>query len=181
MFLHDFVHVDRPLDAVLDVLPDAIDPWLRSMVAAAWQIDREEWVRAGLRRADLTPSHDFHVELGSPRIRVDGMVVPIAWRATGARLVPDVEADLEIARCGANRCDLQIMGRYELPPDATRTAAETSLAHRMVVNAVRRFLELLATRLRETVEARETDTPRRPHHGRREPGDHRVGGRSVNT
>lgn len=180
MFLHDFVHVDLPLDAAVDALPRAIDPWLRSLVAAAWQIDREEWVHAGLRRADLTPSHDFFVELGRPRVRVDGLVVPLAWRAAGARLVPDVEADLELARCGANRCDLQIMGRYQLPPDATRTAAETSLAHRMVVNAVRRFLELLAARLRETVESGEPP-PSRPHRSRREHGDHPIGGRSVNT
>lgn len=149
MFIHDFVHVDQPLSFVLDEFGRRVDPWLGALVAAAWLTDREMWAETGVRREDLTPPTTVHVVLGQPRFRNDGVIVPISWPGGAARLFPQVEGDLEIAACGPRRTDLHMMGRYELPVGVDRWTVEGSLVHRITINAVRRFLELLAARLEE--------------------------------
>lgn len=147
MFIHDFVHVDRPLHVVLDSFAHRLDPWLGSLVRAAWLADREVWAETGVRSEDLTPPQVVNVALGAPRFRADGVVVPISWPRGSARLFPEVEGDLEVAACGPRRTDLHLMGRYELPVGIDRWSVEGSLVHRITINAVRRFLELLAAQL----------------------------------
>jgi len=150
VFIHDFVHVAQPLSMVLDEFGRRVDPWLGALVTAAWLADRDLWVETGIRAEDLTPPATVHVALGPPRFRSDGVVVPISWPGGGARLFPEVEGDLEIAACGPRRTDLHLMGRYELPVGVDRWTVEGSLVHRITINAVRRFLELLAARLEDT-------------------------------
>lgn len=149
MFIHDFVHVEQPLSLVLDEFARRVDPWLGTLVSAAWLGDREMWVETGIRREDLTPPAMVPVSLGTPRFRNDGVIVPISWLGGSARLFPQVEGDLEIAACGPRRTDLHLMGRYELPVGVDRWTVEGSLVHRITISAIRRFLELLAAQLEE--------------------------------
>jgi hypothetical protein len=147
MFIHDFVHVQQPLSVIVQEFGHRVDPWLGTLVSAAWLADRELWVETGIRREDLTPPQVVHVDLGPPRFRSDGVIVPISWPGGAARLFPRVEGDLEIAACGPRRTDLHLMGRYELPTGVDRWTVEGSLVHRITIGGVRRFLELLGSRL----------------------------------
>lgn len=147
VFVHDFVHVDYPLDQVLAHFGPVVTPCLGELVAAAWQVDRDSWVAAGLQPRDLTPPRAIPVVLGQVRVRPDGVVVPLSWPLTSARLVPACEADLEIASSGPRRTDLQLMGRYEFGPKVDRWSRTGSLAHRVTVSAMRSFLQLIAARL----------------------------------
>ncbi|MCP3911112.1 MAG: hypothetical protein GY713_09185 [Actinomycetia bacterium] len=115
-------------------------------IHAAWTVDLDDWTGAGLLARDLTPPLTVPVLLGEIRSREDAIVVPVAWDGQ-ARLVPSVQADLELAQCGPSRCDLQLMGRYQLNADIGRLSREASLAHRVTVNAVRRLLQELADAL----------------------------------
>jgi hypothetical protein len=61
--------------------------------------------------------------------------------------VSGLDADLEIVACGPNVTDVQLLGRYEFADGIQRWTADASLAHRIAVSVVRRFLGLLSERL----------------------------------
>jgi len=114
------------------------------LVRDAWAADTAVWTAAGLGFDDIDPGADFHVEVGPPRVRLDAAVMNFCWTVTGARLIPSLDADLELAARGTELSDLQLLGRYRFGTDPPRTPNETSLAHRAVVSAVRRFLTSVA-------------------------------------
>ena len=58
-----------------------------------------------------------------------------------------LDADIEIVACGPDYTDVQLLGRYEFADGVERWTADASLAHRIAVSVVRRFLGLLAERL----------------------------------
>lgn len=147
MFIHDFVRLGLPYESVLEVLPRHLGSELDTLVRDAWAYDRDLWVAAGLAERDLLVPAPVNVVIGAPRVRRDAVVVSLSWPLPEARLVPAVDADLELARCGTTRCDLQIMGRYNFGPEVVRWSEEGSMAHRVTVNGIRRLLELLATKI----------------------------------
>jgi len=149
MFVHDFVHVERPLEDVLGHFGTRVDPWLPTLLPSAYEADRSVWCEAGIDAADLRPDSAVVIVLGRPRVRADGIVLPISWPPGSARMVAGLEADLEIASCGPNRTDIHLLGRYRFGGDIDRWSQEGSLASRVTVTAVRRFLELLALHLEE--------------------------------
>ena len=114
------------------------------LVRDAWAADTAVWTAAGLALDDIDPGADFNVEVGPPRVRLDAAVLHFCWTVTGARLIPSLDADLELAARGTELADLQLLGRYRFGTDPPRTPNETSLAHRAVVSAVRRFLTSVA-------------------------------------
>jgi hypothetical protein len=149
MFVHDFVHVDRPLDDVLGHFGARVDPWLPTLLSSAYETDRAVWCEAGIAASDLRAAPTVAILLGRPRVRADGVVLPISWPPRPATMVAGRDADLEIASCGPNRTDIHLLGRYEFGNDIDRWSQEGSLASRVTVTAVRRFLELLALHLEE--------------------------------
>ena len=102
-------------------------------------------VHEGKSPADaVTPRSPFVMSLDAPRLREDAAVIHMAWQTQGARLIPSVDADLELAARGPTRSDLQLLGTYRYDEHAPATAAERSLSHRATVSAVRHLLEALA-------------------------------------
>ena len=147
MFVHDFVHVDRPLADIVGRFGPLADPWLGALVVAAWADIREEWAAAGVDPTELIVSSGLRVSLGMPRFRDDGLIIPITWPPGERRFVPGIEADLELASFGPRRTHVQLLGRYRFPPGIDRWSREGSVAHRITVAGVRRFLQLLAGQL----------------------------------
>lgn len=147
MFVHDFVRVERPLEDVLVHFGARVDPWLPTLLARAYEADSAVWGEAGIDAADLRCEPRMTIVLGRPRVRPDGIVLPISWPPGSARMVAGIEADLEIASCGPRRTDIHLLGRYRFGNDIDRWSQEGSLANRVTVTAVRRFLELLALHL----------------------------------
>lgn len=147
MFVHDFVRLNLPYQEVVTRFGANVDPWLGMLVASAWRHDMPTWIASGIDEVDLTPPAVMPVWLGLPRQRNDATVVPIAWPPVGGRFVSGLDADIEIVACGPEYTDVQLLGRYEFADGVDRWTADASLAHRIAVSVVRRFLGLLAERL----------------------------------
>ncbi len=144
MFVHDFVTIPLPMASALSAVSQVLQHQSELLVRQAWAADTAVWTAAGLSPEDLDPGADFHVEVGPPRVRLDAAVLDFCWTVTGARLIPSLDADLELAARGTELSDLQLLGRYRFEAGPPRTPDETSLAHRAVVSAVRRFLTSVA-------------------------------------
>jgi hypothetical protein len=147
VFVHDFVRLNLPYEEVVARFGATVDPWLGVLVASAWRNDMPTWIASGVDERDLVPPAIVPVWLGVPRQRNDATIVRIAWPPVGGRFVSGLDADLEIVACGPNLTDVQLLGRYEFADGIQRWTAEASLAHRIAVSVVRRFLELLSERL----------------------------------
>lgn len=140
MFVHDFVTIPLPLARAMAEVSDLLLARRAELVRDAWAADAEIWIDAGLTASDLDPQAHFDISLGVPRVRFDAAVIHFSWDVTGARLIPSLDADIELAARGTQLTDLQLLGRYRFPIESPRTAIETSIAHRAVVAAVRRLL-----------------------------------------
>jgi hypothetical protein len=143
VFVHDFVTIELPLAQALSTVAQVLLRDCTTFAIKAWSADIDIWTEAGLARADLDPS-GLEVHLGPPRVRANAAVMHLDWTSHGGRLVPTLDADLELAAHGPDRCDLQILGRYQFGSDPPRSAVEASLAHRAIVSAVRGLLVAVA-------------------------------------
>lgn len=151
MFIHDFVHVDRPADEVkAEVLADG-GRWLRPLATV---VDDDVHMRVG--PAGVPPTHPLlgkqvHVELGVPRAMADALVVPMHWEATGApELFPALDADLEIGGLGPGRTRIGLTGHYRVPFGVVGRTVDDLVLHGLAEDTVRDFL----TRLAHALEAR---------------------------
>jgi hypothetical protein len=147
VFVHDFVRLNLPYEEVVARFGANVDPWLGMLVSSAWRNDMPTWIASGVDEHDLASPAVVPVWLGTPRRREDATIIPIAWPPGVGRFVSGLDADLEIVACGPDYTDVQLLGRYEFCDDVERWSADASLAHRIAVSVVRRFLGLLAERL----------------------------------
>ena len=144
MFVHDFVRLNLPYEEVVGRFGTNVDPLLGSLVASAWRNDMPTWIASGVDEVDLEPPAVMPVWLGTPRQRNEATVIPVAWPPVGGRFVSGLDADIEIVACGPEFTDVQLLGRDEFADGIERWTADASIAHRIAVSVVRRFLELLA-------------------------------------
>ena len=167
MFVHDFVRLNLPYEEVVARFGANVDPWLGVLVSSAWRNDMPTWIASGVDEHDLASPTVVPVWLGTARRRNDATIVPISWPAGAGRFVSGLDADLEIVACGPDYTDVQLLGRYEFSDDVERWSADASLAHRIAVSVVRRFLGLLAERLYADERLSTTAAPSRQAVGRR--------------
>lgn len=147
--MHDFVAIPCPVAGALAGLTELLAHDTGRMVAEAWRADAPVWASAGLDERDLEPRQPIPVTITGPRFRENGAVVHLSWTTHGARLVPSVDADLELASRGPSLSDLQLMGRYRFDEAPPRSAAESSLAHRATVTAIRRLLDAMSIAIQQ--------------------------------
>ncbi len=144
VFVHDFVTIPMPMASALAVVENMLRNQSEELIRQAWLADMPIWTAAGLTATDLDPTAQFEVNVGLPTLRPDAAVMHFGWTVTGARLIPSLDADLELAARGTELSDLQILGRYRFGSDPPSTSNETNLVHRAVVTAVRRLLTSIA-------------------------------------
>jgi len=122
VFVSDFLHVAAPY---ADLAPKLLDPH------AAW-LDR---------LSSLSSTNRYLVTAGEPREVSQVLTVPIVWTpVTLDRLIPTLEADLQLSHLDGQFSRLSISGRYR-PPLATLGLTIDRLAlHRVAESSVRRFL-----------------------------------------
>ena len=147
MFVHDFVRLNLPYEEVVARFGANVDPWLGVLVSSAWRNDMPTWIASGVEEAELASPAVVPVWLGAPRRRNGATIVPMSRPPGGGRFVSGLDADLEIVACGPDYTDVQLLGRYEFSDRIERWSSDASLAHRIAVSVVRRFLGLLAERL----------------------------------
>lgn len=148
IFVEDYVDLSLPFGTVRSRCNKAT-LWVSSDLASAAEEDGEtlrlqigpSWARGRVTR-------EVEVILGPMRVRGDGCVLPLTWKATERRnLFPVLEGDLEIAPLGSDQCRLTLCAAY-LPPfgDLGRTL-DRVLLHRVAQSTLRSFLSRVAASL----------------------------------
>jgi hypothetical protein len=126
----------------------AADPaaWLPSPVTEledGWQVElcADGALPAGLAR------HLARVDVGSPR-GGDAISVPLRWRsAVSDRMLPVLEAELELSPLSGGGAHLSLLGSYRPPLSVMGGAGDLLVGHRVAEACVRRFVLDVADRL----------------------------------
>jgi hypothetical protein len=88
------------------------------------------------------------LRFGSPIRLPSKTVVPFAWQPTSlASLIPDLEADLELAEMGPTLSQLSISARYTPPLGSIGSTLDRALLHRVAEAMVKDLVEGAAERL----------------------------------
>lgn len=132
VFVSDFVHLDRPFERVAGRLFDPEGEWLHTAHrSAGWQ--------------------RFNLTLEEPRYSGRSVVVPMRWEPRNLeRLLPTLEADVELSDIGIDRCRLSLSGRYRVPLAQFGIVVDRLAMHGVAEAAVRRFLSDVAETLEST-------------------------------
>ena len=144
MFVHDFVTLPMPVLPAVKAVTTVLRTRGAQLVQDAWMADAAVWAAAGLPVDAVTPIAPFVVSVDPLRHRENATVIHITYATTGARLIPSLDADIELAARGPDQSDLQLLGIYSYDEAGPGTAAERSLSHRATVAAIRHLLESLA-------------------------------------
>ncbi|MEM9135067.1 MAG: hypothetical protein AAF962_15185 [Actinomycetota bacterium] len=153
IFIHDFAPV--PLDWLSAVggFVALLNPAsLTELVVDAWNAEAEAAAGHGLPLAACRPDQ-IVAAVGRVRHRADAAIIPIAWSGVGMWVSP-LEADIEVARFGADRLHVHILGRSQLPPTAPPQTAAASLHQRVTVAVVRHVLAAMVAKVTAEVPRR---------------------------
>jgi len=126
VFISDFAHLDRAFDEVAALLLDPEAAWLTAAeLSASWQ--------------------RFSLTAGEARRSGSCVIVPVRWEPQSLeRLLPILEADIELSGLGDGHSRLSMNGRYGVPFAQLGVAIDRLAMHRVAEMAVRRFLSDLA-------------------------------------
>lgn len=124
MFVRDFVHVDRPMDAVRPQFLTRADLWLAPLADRACNVS---------------------LEVGVTRLRGDALVLPLVWvwRASDTAL-PPLLADLEVAPILSTRTEIAFCGTYAPVREGLGRRVDELVRHRLAEASVRSFLTEIA-------------------------------------
>jgi hypothetical protein len=122
VFISDFVHIERPFHDVAALMLQSDAPWCRV--------------------ADRSAARQrFSVMIGEARQNASNVIVPLRWEPIAfERLLPIVDADIELSSLGGNHCRLSFSGRYQVPLAQFGAGLDRVAMHRVAETAVRRFL-----------------------------------------
>jgi hypothetical protein len=122
VFISDFVHLERPFEVVAPARLDPDGEWLRVAVRSA----------AGQR---------YGLVIGEARRNASSVIVPMRWEpGSFERLLPLLDADVELLSLGEGHCRLSMSGRYQVPLAQLGATLDRLAMHRVAEAAVRRFL-----------------------------------------
>ena len=115
-------------------------------------------IRVGPFGDVLGASKLVQVRMLDPVPRVDGIVLPMRWEATGAmgRLFPVLDADLLIEPADDETTSLNLTGAYRPPLGSLGARLDRAILHRAATATIRSLLNQIADILAEPDDA-ETD------------------------
>ena len=146
VFVSDFVHIAGDLDLLKDKLSREHAGWLAPLaVDTASEESSGTKIKVG---SNALLAKVVDVTLAEPRVRDDGVVIPMKWHPTGvSKLFPSLDADLELSSLDAGICRLAITGRYRIPLGTLGEVANNAFMHRIAEDTIRRFLTQIAEKL----------------------------------
>lgn len=122
VFISDFVHLGRSFEAVAPLLLDGDHEW-RSVAA-----------RSATRQR-------FEALIGEARQTGAAIIVPVRWEPVAfERLLPMMDADIELLDLGEGQSRLSMSGRYQVPLAQLGATLDRLAMHRLAEASVRRFL-----------------------------------------
>lgn len=142
-----YTHLQQPFAdaaALLSRDPGAWLPALAEPADADWLVT----LHADGALPQPLAAHQARVCVGPSTETESTLRRSIAWRSAVAdRLVPMLEADIELASLDGSGCQLSLMGSYRPPLSVVGAAGDRLLGHRVAEACVRRFVLDLAERL----------------------------------
>lgn len=148
MFIEDFIDVDLGFSVVGPQLLGDAGRFLGPCAERAEHAGAEVVVRVGPGGVLGPARQRVRVDTGPPRRRGDGVVVPVEWETIRLQgLFPKLEADLEVAPLGDDRCRLTLSGQYNPPFGQVGASLDRRVLHWVAESTVRAFLADLAEAL----------------------------------
>lgn len=141
MFARYYVELPLQRDAVERVLIDAPGSWLPGFATEANLHGDRLLAEVGIGD-DVRIAREVAIDLGAPIRLPTKTVLPLRWTATGATgLFPSLDADLEIAPLGVDRCQLSMSARYVPPLGALGRVMDRALLFRVAEATIKNFLD----------------------------------------
>jgi len=141
MFARYYVELPLQRERVEEVLIDAPGSWLPGLATEANLRGDRLLAEVGFG-GDIRVARQVAIDLGTPIRLPTKTVVPLRWTATGASgLFPALDADLEIAPLGHERCQLSLSARYVPPLGALGRAIDRALLFRVAEATIKDFLD----------------------------------------
>ncbi len=129
VFVNDFLHLERSFE---ELAPELLD-------------HRGEWREAAIRSAQR---QRFDAVIGEARRGETSVIVPVRLEpAAFERLLPWLDADIELFEAGEGYSRLSVSGRYLVPLSQLGAALDRVALHRVAETAVRKFLSEIADAL----------------------------------
>ncbi len=152
VFISDFLHVSVPFAQLALVLLDKDASWLgRLKVPSSTAIDGgEELHPSGVAAVTMRIGPDgparqnVIVTAGKARLHQRAVIVPITWEPVGfRRLLPTLDADLELSELDNSTSRLAINGSYRVPLGHFGLGLDNVAMHRLAEATMRSFLHEL--------------------------------------
>ena len=148
MFVRYFVEIPTPFEAVEPVLFNGPEGWIPGLAQEAGDRGEELLTEVGFGQGGRRVRREVQISVGETMRFPSKTVLPISWRpASGNRLLPALEADLEIAPLGPSRTQLAFSARYDPPLGPIGQAIDRALLHRVAEATVKDFLDHTALKL----------------------------------
>jgi hypothetical protein len=150
MFLRYYVELDRPAGQVESALLDAPSTWLPALADGAAERAEPLLAEVGVGPAGLHIAKRVIVRLGQPVQFPSRLSLPMTWEP-GGRLLPRLDAELELGTLGKERAQLAISGRYEPPLGTVGRTADRLALHRVAEATIKDFLDRVAAALLQSL------------------------------
>ena len=141
VFARYFVELPADRDHVEHVLLHDPDRWLPGLATEANHRGDQLLAEVGFG-GDVRIARRVAIDLGAPIRLPTKTVIPLRWTATGASgLFPALDADLEIASLGHDRCQLSMSARYVPPLGSLGRAIDRAVLFRVAEATIKDFLD----------------------------------------
>jgi hypothetical protein len=141
MFARYFVELPVPHERVERMLTDEPRAWLHGIATEANLRGDRLLAEVGFGE-EVRIARQVAIELRAPLRLPTKTVLPLRWTATGhSGLFPSLDADLEIAPLGQDRCQLSMSARYVPPLGALGRAIDRALLFRVAEATIKNFLD----------------------------------------
>jgi hypothetical protein len=149
MFLRYFAELNLPAAQAKARLLDSPSRWLPAMVDGAVERAEPLLAEVGVGPAGLRVTRRVAVRLGEPVEFPSRLSLPMTWEP-GGRLLPRLDAELELGALGKDRTQLSISGRYEPPLGVVGRTVDRIALHRVAEATVKDFLDQVAALLQSS-------------------------------
>jgi hypothetical protein len=147
MFARYFVELPVPADHLERALLASPESWLPGLAVEAHARGERLLADVGFGER-VHVSRRVIVEVGQPLRRHATTLLPIRWRpASAAGLIPELDADLEVAALTPAAAQLSISARYTPPLGTVGAAIDRALLHRVAEATLKHFLDRIAEAL----------------------------------
>jgi hypothetical protein len=147
MFARYFVELPFERDRVEHVLNDAPESWLPGYATSANLRGDQLLAEVGFGD-DVRIARTVAIDVGTPIRLPTKSILPLRWTAAGAAgLFPALDADLEIAPLGHDRCQLSMSARYVPPLGVVGRAIDRALLFRVAEATIKDFLDHVRDRI----------------------------------